>query len=221
MAIDADTVVFVGVPDIARITKRTRQRIAQLLNDQDRPNAVLPDSDALINGYPFWSLDLLLPLLRTSGYPVVSAVVAQLRSQRSVPRGTVPVGAAEAAEILGGIPTSTLTSRVASKTAARPLFTLSRNNVWDLDELIVDARSRRFRVDDDAVAKWRNRNGSGTPAMREVEITVRIRAAVPALDDEAGLRRVEGHLRSILSPGHAVGADRIRVLEVEAQPATQ
>jgi hypothetical protein len=220
MAIDASIVVFVGVPDIARITKRTRQRIAQLLNDQDRPNPVLPDSDALINGYPFWSLDSLLPALEAAGYPVVSAVVTQLRSERSVPAGTVPVGALEAVEVLGGIPTSTLASRVANKTVAKPLFALSRNNVWDMDELVIDARARGFAVDDNAVTKWRGRNGSGRPAMREVELVFRVKASVPALDEEAGIRRVEGHVRSVLLPAAPPNPARVQVLEVETQSAT-
>lgn len=221
MAIDADTVVIVGAADIARIVKRTRARISKILQEQDRSEPLLPDRNGVINGYPFWWLGSLLPSLDSAGYAIDAAAVDQLRSKQAVPLGTVPVGGAEAAEVLGGISQSTLRSRTQSRAIAEPLFVMSRNNVWDMDELIVDARSRNFAVDEAAAAKWRDHNGLAASGRREVEIIVRIRASVPALNDEAGVRRVEGHLRSLLLPGHAAGADRIRVLEVEAQPATQ
>lgn len=215
MGIDADTVVFVGVPDIARITKRSRQRIAQLLDEQDRPDPVLPDSDALINGYPFWSLDSLLPCLRTAKYPITDAVLKQLGAERSIPRGTVPVGAVEAAEILGGLASSTLRTRIQNRSVAKPLFVLSRNNVWDLDELIVDARVRGFAVDENAVAKWRARNGSGTPPRHEVQLVVTVRLSVPAHNDVAALQRADAHVRSRLLSASDPALDRIRVLDVE------
>lgn len=220
MGVNADTVVIVGAADIGRIVKRTRARISKMLQEQDRSDPRLPDRNGVINGYPFWWLGSLLPALDSAGYATDSAAIIQLRSKQTVPLGTVPVGGAEAAEVLGGISQSTLRSRAQGRAIAEPLFVMSRNKVWDMDELIVDARSRGFDVDEAAAAKWRAYNGLAAPARREVEIMVRIKASVPALDDEAGKRRVEGHLRDLLSPSHTASADRIRVLEVEAQPAT-
>ena len=220
MAIDVHTVVIVGAADIGRIVKRTRSRISKILQEQDRADPVLPDRNGVINRYPFWWLGSLLPSLETAGYAIDSAAVDRLRSEQSVSLGTVPVGAAEAAEVLGGISQSTLRSRSQSGAIAEPLFVMSRNKVWDMDELIIDARSRGFTVDEAAASKWRDRNGLATSPRREVEVLVRIKASVSAFDDETGLRRVEGHLRSVLFPNTASGADRIRVLEVETQSTT-
>lgn len=215
MAVDAEAVVFVGLPDIARLTKLTPQRVRQLNQERERPNPVLPDPDALINGEPFWSLTTLVPRLEAAGYSINADVLKTLETERGVPRDTVPIGAVEAVEILGRIPMGTFQSRKRNKSIAQPLFTTAQISVWDLDELVASATERGFVVDEKAAATWRIRNGSGGPVRREVERLVRVRLSVPAIDDDAGVAKADEYLRNVLLSAGA--SDRVRVLNVEIQ----
>lgn len=217
MATGATTVVFVGLTDLARITGKTRQRFSQLQSGLGKAGSVLPEPDALINQSPAWALDSIAPALKSAKYSLDSEITAKIRTERAVPLGTVPVGAYEAAEVLGGIPLSTLHSRSQDQAIAKPLFVMARKVVWDMDELVLDARSRGFVVDDEAVVKWRNRNGGISQApWREVEISLRVTTCVSAFDSETAMQNAAEHVRQLLLDAEPIAGARVRVIRAEA-----
>lgn len=217
MARDADKVVFVGVPDLARLTGKTRQRFSQLLRQPQNPDSVLPVPYATVNGNPVWSFDSVRRSLAAAGYVLSTAVADELDTERAVPVGTVPVGTHEVAEILGGIPVSTVRSRVQDKVIARHLFTLARGMVWDLDELIADAKARGFNVDAGAASKWRVRNGGGhTPARREVAVAVKVIVNVSAGDEDSATQQARDLVSDALRAASEISNERMIVVAVEA-----
>jgi hypothetical protein len=180
MANDSGTVVFVGVPDLVKITGRTRARFSQLVREMDAPNSVLPRQDALVNNRPMWRLDSIVARLENSGFPVSATEVQRLRRERSVPAATVPVGVAESAEALG-ITERAMRGRSESGITASVLYNLARDRVWDLNAVVADARGRGFGVDEAAVAKWRQSNGGPRYQMdHEGVATLKVRFSVLA-----------------------------------------
>ncbi|WP_194923158.1 hypothetical protein [Catenulispora pinisilvae] len=218
-----NTIVFVSASDLAALTNRTPQRISRLVADRENgfPNPVLPATSVSINGNPAWSLDTVVPALTRAGYTLSAPLIADLREKRSAPASTVPVGINEAAEALG-ISADTMRKRSKRGSAAPILFRFGREKVWDLDTLVATTLAHGMTVNDDAVSKWRERNGGATKlARREVVHVLVVRSTVPtALDDAVAAQKIAGQVRAVLALGEPLDEDGVRVLGVEVQPSS-
>ncbi|MBS2531967.1 hypothetical protein KGQ20_04205 [Catenulispora sp. NF23] len=194
MAIDAKAVVFVGLPEIAKIVGLTRTRIHEIADNADSALRVLGKNDAVIGGRPAWLLSPLLARLVAAGYEPRDAVVAALREKRSVPAGSIPVGIAEAAEILR-TSVETTRSRVEAGTSAAVLFKFGRDRALDLNELVAKAAERGHSIDHQAAQKWRQINSGGT-AKLGVVASVRLVCGTTDDDQDIALREAVRLLQS-------------------------
>lgn len=186
MAIGAETVVFVGLPEIARITGLTRTRIHEIADNPESAARVFGNRDAVIGGRPAWRLNPLLARLVAAGYQPQDAVVSALRKERSVPAGSIPLGIAEAAEVLN-TSVETVRSRVEAGTAAAVLFKFGRDRALDLNEVVAKALARGHEVDYSAAERWRQANGGGE-AKSAIVASVRLVCGTTADDQDVALR---------------------------------
>lgn len=192
---DSDTVVFVGVPDLAKIIVRTRARISQL----HESGGVLPKAEATVNGKPVWRLDSVIRPLKACGYDISAEAEASLRKTRSVPSNTVPVGVAEAAEVLG-VPPHTMRRRADNKTTAPVLFMLGRERVWDLNILVAHAESLGHSVNLRAYQEILASSGDGAPAgLRQADVLVKIHATAAGTGDSDVAQAVSRHIETVLN----------------------
>jgi len=194
MTINANAVVFVGLPEIAKIIGLTRTRIHESADNPDSALRVLGKNDAVIGGRPAWLLSPLLARLVAAGYTPRDAVVAALREERSVPVGSVPLGIAEAAEVLG-TSVETVRSRVEAGTSAAVLFKFGRDRALDLNELLAKAAERGHSIDHEAAQKWRRINGGGA-TNSAVVASVRLVCGTTADDEDTALGEVTRLLQS-------------------------
>lgn len=194
MAIDANTVVFVGLPEIAKIVGLTRTRIHEIADNADSALRVLGKNDAVIGGRPAWVLSPLLARLAAAGYEPRAAVVAALREERSVPVGSVPLGIVEAAEVLS-TSVETVRSRVEAGTSAAVLFKFGRDRALDLNEVVAKAVERGHPVNHEAVQKWRRINGGGA-TRSAVVASVRLVCGTTDGDQDDALRETVRLLQS-------------------------
>ncbi|NUR63109.1 MAG: hypothetical protein HOV87_31300 [Catenulispora sp.] len=222
MDTDTNSVVFVGPVDLADITGKTRARFSQLSDQIGMPGALLTEGDALLNGRAIWRLDSIIPRLEAAGYTILQPKVAALRKARSVPSGTIPVGVAEAAEILA-IDEKQFQGRATHGNAPLPCFRVGSKRAWDIAELVADAGTRGYPVDTAAEARWRQRNGGDhAPTVNRVVTMLRLDSAVTSASTDAAKRNAQMLLENpeILNAALASLGLRVLTASVESMEAS-